>query len=60
MKDYVQEKHEEGKEMTRDYLRKVVLEVWDMILPEQLLNLITSMPARCEAVKEANGGHTKN
>ena len=40
-------------------LRQYLLEEWDKLTPEDYLKYIKEMPARCQAVKLANGGHTK-
>jgi transposase len=40
-------------------LKPVVKEAWDRISDEDVLELISSMKERCEAVIEAKGGHTK-
>jgi hypothetical protein len=50
---------EAGKQPTYDQLRVIVREAWDLITVEFLRELIESMPARCQAVIDAKGGHTK-
>ena len=44
---------------TMEELQDTVADEWNKIEPEVLLNLARSMPARCQAVIEANGWHTK-
>lgn len=58
MKDYIQEKH---PQVHRSYpkLKAAVLEAWESITNEEVLELISSMTARCRAVIEAEGWHTK-
>jgi ketohexokinase/beta-glucosidase len=58
MKDYLQRWHPESH---RSYprLKAAVLEAWNSITNEEVLDLISSMPARCKAVIEADGWHTK-
>ena len=40
-------------------LRRQVNEAWEAIGEDLLNELIESMPARCQAVIDAEGGHTK-
>lgn len=58
IKDYIQEKYPQAH---RSYpkLKTAVLEAWDSITNEEVIELIASMPARCKAVIEAEGWHTK-
>ena len=44
---------------TMEELQDTVADEWNKIEPEVLQNLAHSMPARCQAVIEANGWHTK-
>ena len=48
-----------GKQRTYAQLKSIVLEAWDSTTPEYLRSLIESMPARCQAVIAAQGGHTE-
>ena len=48
-----------GKRLSPKKLREVVEEAWQSIPDEDRRTLVESMPARCEAVIRANGGHTK-
>lgn len=62
MKDYIEIHYpdlEDGRQPTYDELRRIVREAWDSISQEDLVDLISSMPARCAAVIKAEGGHTK-
>jgi transposase len=62
MKDYIERHYpdlEGGRQLSYDQLREVVREAWDSITIEDLRELINSMPARCQAVINARGGHTK-
>jgi transposase len=62
MKDYIECCYPDlpsGKQRTYDQLREIVKEAWDSITIEVLRDLIESMPARCQAVIDAKGGHTK-
>ena len=55
MKDWIEEKYGD-QYMTPTILRGVVRDAWDAV-PEDFLNgLIESMPARCQAVIDAQGG----
>jgi len=58
IKDYIQEKY---PQIHRSYprLKAAVLEAWNSITNEEIIELIASMPARCKAVIEAEGWHTK-
>ena len=62
MKDYIQRHHPNlgcGKQRTQDSLRNIVKEAWDSVSSEDLVRLIQSMPARCQAVIDADGGPTR-
>lgn len=59
MKDWIERYFSEDEQLLYDQLREVVRAAWDA-LPEVFLNdLIDSMPARCQAVIDAEGGYTK-
>ncbi|VDB88046.1 Bgt-51355, partial [Blumeria graminis f. sp. tritici] len=45
-----------GKQRTLDSLRNIVKEAWDSVSSEDLVGLIESMPARCQAVIDVDGG----
>jgi transposase len=58
MKDYIQERYEDS--LTKyPALRQAVQEAWDAVPIEYLTELLQSMPARCRAVVEAEGGFTR-
>ena len=63
MKDFIQSKYPDlgcGRMRTQEQLRFIATEAWNSITTEELSSLVLSMPARCRAVVEANGGLTKN
>lgn len=62
MKDYIELRYPDlygGKQLSYDQLRIAVREAWDSIPASYLVELIESMPNRCQAVIDADGGHTK-
>jgi transposase len=59
MKDYIQHKWGLAKKPSSDKLRRYVNEAWEALPEEYLRELLASMPARCQAVIEANGMYTK-
>jgi hypothetical protein len=58
MKDYI-ESHYPEYHSSHDKLRRVVKEAWEAVGADELLALVREMPARCEAVIDAQGGYTK-
>jgi hypothetical protein len=58
MKDYI-ERHYPEYYSSYDKLRRVVREAWEAIGADEPLALVQEMPARCEAVINAQGGYTK-
>ena len=56
MKDYIEQHY---PEIHRSYakLRAAVTEAWNAIVHEDILDLIKSMPERCNAVIVAEGWH---
>jgi transposase len=58
MKDCIEEK---ASKIHRSYkkLREVVEEAWNTVAHEDILELIRSMPKRCQAVIDAKGWHTE-
>jgi transposase len=58
MKNYLELHHPEP-DCSYDQLRAYVKEAWDSIMSDQLLDLLKTMPMRCEDVIAAEGGHTK-
>ena len=62
MKIYIQSHYPEfkrGRQRSRNEVREIVQEAWDAITSDQLDGLIASMPARCQAVIDADGGPTR-
>jgi hypothetical protein len=62
MKDYIEINYPDlpgGRQYTYEQLREIVREAWDSISLDFLRELIESMPARCQAVINAEGGYTK-
>ena len=59
MKDWIQERYPEDHQLSYDALREVVRAAWEAVPESFLSGLIESMQARCQAVIEAEGGHTK-
>ena len=57
MKNWIQEHYPER--LTYTTLRKAVREAWDSISERRLNELLDEMPARCQAVIDANGMQTK-
>jgi hypothetical protein len=58
MKDYIERKYPDYH-TSYDKLRSTVKEVWDAIGAEELLALVREMPARCQAVIDAERRATK-
>ena len=59
MKDRIHEYYGDEDKLSYDTLRKAVKEAWDGVTEDQLRELTKSMHVRCQAVKDANGMHTK-
>lgn len=59
MKDYIEEKYGLEEKPTYPRLKGYVEEAWRELPESYLETLINQMPARCKAVIEANGMHTK-
>ena len=62
MKIFIQTNYpefERGPQRSRNQVREIVEEAWDAITPDQLYGLLVSMPARCQAVIDADGGPTR-
>jgi len=59
MKDYIEDKWGLEEKPSTDKLRRYVKEAWEALPESYLKELLASMPARCQAVIEANGMHTK-
>jgi hypothetical protein len=58
MKNYLQDKFPQ-EVMSYDMLRDAVKEAWENVGQFEFEALIQSMPARCQAVIDANGLFTK-
>jgi ketohexokinase/beta-glucosidase len=56
MKDYVDERLPPGGDLSYERLKRLVQEAWDSISEDYLRELLQSMPARCQAIIEADGG----
>ena len=57
MKNYLQANYPEN--MSYDRLREAVKDAWDKVGRSEFEELIQSMPARCQAVIDADGLFTK-
>ena len=63
MKYFIQDKYPdlgEGRQRSSREIREIVEEAWESVSSEDLMNLLSTMPARCQAVLDANGGSCKN
>jgi len=59
MKDWIQRHYGHIDNITSyPRLRSIIQEAWEAVPNERIRELIESMPARCQAVIDANGGHT--
>jgi ketohexokinase/beta-glucosidase len=56
MKDYVDERLPPQGDLSYSRLKAIVQEAWDSITEGYLRSLLESMPARCRAIIEADGG----
>lgn len=62
MKDFIQQNYPDlsnGRSRSFDQVRVIVREAWESISAEELMELVSSMPARCQAVVDEDGGPTK-
>ena len=59
MKDWLEEQYGHIDKPSYDNLRAWIYEAWEQVPDHYLADLLASMPARCEAVIEADGMHTK-
>ena len=62
MKNYIQLPYPdlgEGRQRTQEDLRIIFKEAWYNVSADDLMKLIETMLARCQAVMDADGGHTK-
>jgi crotonobetainyl-CoA:carnitine CoA-transferase CaiB-like acyl-CoA transferase len=58
MKDWIQDRYDDSLKKY-DELRAAIIEAWRAVDDAYLLELLASMPARCQAVIEADGMHTR-
>jgi transposase len=58
MKDWIQECYDDDLR-SYDALRAAINAAWEAVEEDFLLQLLEAMPARCQAVIEANGLHTR-
>jgi hypothetical protein len=58
MKDWIQEGYKDNLR-AYDKLRAAILAAWKAVDSALSLGLLESMPARCQAVIDANGMHTR-
>lgn len=59
MKDWIEDKYGDLEKVSLARLHDIVMEAWNNITPEQLDELLDTMPARCQAVIDAKGLCTK-
>ena len=62
VKDFVQNRYPEiqmGSQISLQNLQGAILEAWESITLEDLPQLMESMPARCQAVIDAERGYTR-
>lgn len=58
MKDWLQRHYDNLFSLSYDQLHEAIKIAWDQITEENVQEIIYSMPARCQAVINANGGYT--
>jgi hypothetical protein len=58
MKDWIQERYDDDLR-SYDALQAAINAAWEAVEEDFLLQLLKTMPARCQAVIEANGLHTR-
>lgn len=59
MKYFIHFKHPDivdGKQRSYDKLRVIVKEAWERVTSEDLMNLIRTIPERCQAILDGGGG----
>jgi len=59
MKDYIEDCWGLEEKISYDMLREFVKAAWEALPDSYLQELLTEMPARCQAVVDANGLHTR-
>ena len=57
--DLIDSKIDKSARTSKDKMWEMVQRAWDSIAPEVLRKYIFTMNARCQAVIEAKGGHTR-
>jgi hypothetical protein len=61
MKDHIEQHYPDlpgGRQYSYDQLRGMVCEAWESVTPEMLTEVVGTMRERCQAVIDAQGGHT--
>jgi transposase len=58
MKDWIQERYDD-RLRGYDELREAIIAAWDAVPDAYLNQLLEEMPAKCQAVIDANGLHTR-
>jgi transposase len=56
IKDYIDERLPPGGDLLYERLKRLVQQAWDSVSEDYLRELLQSMPARCRAIIEADGG----
>ena len=62
IKYFIQDKYPdlgEGRQRSSREIREIVEEAWESVSSEDLMNLLLTMPARRQAVLDADGGSTQ-
>ena len=62
MKYFIEDKYPdlgEGRQRSSREIREIVEEAWESVSCEDLMKLLMTMPARCQAVLDADGGCTQ-
>lgn len=61
MKDHIEQHYPDlpgGRQYSYDQLRGMGCEAWESVTPEMLTEVVGTMRERCQAVIDAQGGHT--
>ena len=62
MKCFIQDKYPdlgEGRKRSSHEIREIVEEAWEIVSSKDSMNLLLTMPARCQAILDAEGGSSK-
>jgi hypothetical protein len=62
IKDYIEVYYPDlpgGRQRSYNQLRGIAQKAWDSITPDLLAEVVATMQDRCQAVIDAQGGHTK-